>query len=187
MTAWTMTLWEQGNPLLQWGVVIGASLAAAIWDVTTRRIPNRLTGPMVLAGLAWSAYAGGLAGVCDAAVACLVLALPYVLLFILAGGGAGDAKLMGAIGAWLGLVNGIVVLAAVAVSGILLAIGFAMARRQFRSVLVNIVGFAYEVVFLVLGTGKSKGRQRLFLSKIEDIQKVPYGAAIFAGACIAAG
>ncbi|KKL16031.1 hypothetical protein LCGC14_2499680, partial [marine sediment metagenome] len=23
MTVWTMTLWEQGNPLLQWGVVIG--------------------------------------------------------------------------------------------------------------------------------------------------------------------
>ena len=74
---------------------------------------------------------------CDALAACVMLALPYVVLFVFAGGGAGDAKLMGAIGTWLGLVNGVVALAAVAASGILLAVAFALARRRLLVVLMN--------------------------------------------------
>ena len=58
---WTMTLWNTDMPLIQWGVVIGASLVAATFDVAARRIPNRLTGPMLLTGLAWAIYSGGLA------------------------------------------------------------------------------------------------------------------------------
>ncbi|MBM4028430.1 MAG: prepilin peptidase [Planctomycetes bacterium] len=83
---------------VQWGVVLGASLAAALTDLRNRRIPNRLTMPLALVGLAVAFYGGGWANLGAAGAAYLVLALPYILLFLLAGGGAGDAKMMGATG-----------------------------------------------------------------------------------------
>ena len=43
----------------RWGAVIGASLLAAVWDVRTGTIPNRLCGPVVLAGLAFFVVAPG--------------------------------------------------------------------------------------------------------------------------------
>src|SRR6056297_2650346 len=106
---WT-ALWHDSVPLIQWATVLGASLAAAGWDIRCRRIPNFLTGPVLLAGLIWAAASAGWAGLGDSLAAAALLGLPYVVLFLQCGGGAGDAKLMMALGAWLGLVNGVVVL-----------------------------------------------------------------------------
>jgi prepilin peptidase CpaA len=173
-------------PLVQWGVVIGASLAAAVCDLAVRRIPNWLTAPVLVGGLGWSIYVGGLAGLGDAVVSCIVLALPYVLLFLLAGGGAGDAKLMGAIGTWLGFVNGIVVLCTVSVSAIVLAVGMAVAGRRLRPVLLNLGCILCGALLVILGRGKLRDRQE-FMPGTADMQKMPYGIAILAGVCLAAG
>ena len=94
--------------IFQWSVVIVASLAAAAFDLRTRHIPNILTGPLLLSGLIWSGWHGGLAGLGDAAAACAVLAVPFVFMFLFCNGGAGDAKLMAGIGAWLGLAQSVV-------------------------------------------------------------------------------
>src|SRR4030042_1876767 len=102
---------------LQWAVVICASLLAAIWDLQSRRIPNALTLPLIVSGLLWGGWRGGLEGLGDAALGCIVVAGPYVLLFLFAGGGAGDAKMMGGVGAWLRLTEGVVALVGVAVTG----------------------------------------------------------------------
>lgn len=120
-------------PAVQWGVVIGASAVAAAWDLARRRIPNVLTLPLWATGLVYAATAGGFAGLGDSAAASCLLAGPYVLLFLFAGGGGGDAKLMGAIGSWLGLVQGTVALLAVALSGVAVALA-AMALRPRRSI-----------------------------------------------------
>ena len=98
-----MTPWDFVSYTLPWGVVLLTSLAGAVTDLHARRVPNRLTFPVLLGGLLWATYEGGAAGLADAAGACVLLALPFVLLFVLANGGAGDAKLMGALGAWLGV------------------------------------------------------------------------------------
>ncbi|MCK4601439.1 MAG: prepilin peptidase [Phycisphaerae bacterium] len=177
-----MTLWNQAPPLAQWAVVIGASLVGAVFDVKSRRIPNALTGPLLVGGLLWAGMVGGAAGLADAAAGCVVLAAPYILLFLLAEGGAGDAKLMGAIGAWLGLVNGLVALGTVAVCGVVLAVGFALAKRQSRRVFVNVARVACWAIFWVFARGKAPR-----LPKAKDMPKMPYGVAIFMGVCLAAG
>jgi len=171
--------------IFQWGVVIGASLAAAIYDLRTRRIPNALTVPLLAAGLVWAAWRGGLSGLADAAAVCFVLALPYVLLFLFAKGGAGDAKLMGAIGAWMGLEQGIAVVGCVCVAGGVLAIATAIAKRRLKVVLANIVLSIYNFIVAVLtarsiGTAANEARP-------EQTEKltIPYGVAIFAGVCAA--
>jgi len=183
---WTKALWEHDLQFVQWFAVVAASVLAAATDARSRRIPNLLTAPLLLAGLAWSYAVAGFSGLADGAAACCVLAAPYVVLFLLAGGGAGDAKLMGAIGTWLGLANGLVVLACVSIAAVLMALALALARRQVRSVAVNLALMGWDGLFFLVSGGKSKmpvgeptgptGRQ-----------KMPYGIAICVGVMMAFG
>lgn len=100
---------------LGWNVVLASSaLGLAVWagwlDWRSRRIPNWLTVPALGAGLAVNALAWRWAGTKQALEGAglgLAILLPFVLL---RGLGAGDWKLMGALGAWLGPSRLIVVL-----------------------------------------------------------------------------
>lgn len=172
--------------LVQWGVIIGASLAAAVTDLGSRRISNALTMPVLLGGLVWAVVAGGGMGLLSSFAAVVMMALPFVLLFVFAGGGAGDAKLMGALGAWLGVVQGVLVLAVVAATGIVFAIGWAVARKRGKEVMSNMSLILMAVMTaMVAKTGiVSAVREAPTTS---DMETVPYGVAIFIGVCIAGG
>lgn len=178
------TLWNSTQPALQWAVPAVAVLIAAGTDLQARRIPNWLTAATFLSGVVFSAWSGGVAGMGDGFLACVALSLPYILLFLFAGGGAGDAKLMGAVGAWLGLINGGIVLASVAIAGILLGIGYAVVTGQTRQVAGNISGMMAGWV------GNVAARTVPPVAEAEvardDPQAVPYGVAICAG-LLAAG
>ena len=178
---------NQTIAVLQWGVVIGASLAAAIFDLRTRRIPNALIVPLLIAGLVQAVWVGSLSGFADAVAACFLLALPFVFLFIFAGGGAGDAKLMGAIGTWMGLKQGITVLACVCLAGGILAIATAVAKRRLKVVMVNILLSIYNFVVAILGKRGISSAAELARPAQTDKLIIPYGVAIFAGVCAAAG
>ena len=173
--------------LLQWGVVIGASLIAAVLDLKARRIPNWLCVPLFAAGLIWAAWQGGVDGLGQAFLAGVVLALPFVILFIFAGGGAGDAKLMAAIGAWLGLERVIIVLACVCIAGGVLAIGTAIAKKRLKVVLINILLSVYSFIIAMLGKRGIKTAAEMARPELMDKLTIPYGVAIFAGVCLAAG
>jgi len=172
--------------LLQWGAVIGASLAAAVWDLFRRRIPNWLTLPLLAAGLCQAAWRGGLNGLGGALAAGVILALPFVVLYVFAGGGAGDAKLMAGIGAWLGVLQGAVVLAAVALSGFLLAVVVAAARKRLRSVVSSVAATAFRGLVSILSGAGLKGVAGV-QAPAHPTLTVPYGLAIFMGVCAAAG
>ena len=159
---WWLSLWNEGLDPIPLTVVLGGIALAAWTDLKARRIPNALTGPMVAGGLAWAGWVAGFAGLANALAGCAIMALPYVLLFLLAGGGAGDAKLMGAVGAWLGVAHGLIALVAVAAAGILFAVGWAVYRGRGRALLNNLVG-------TVVGTPP------------HEPTKMPYGVAIVAG------
>jgi prepilin peptidase CpaA len=184
---WVRALWEHDPQFIaiQWAVVCLAALAAAITDARSRRIPNALTAPLLLAGLIWAYGVGGLAGLADGASACLLLAAPYVVLFAVAGGGAGDAKLMGALGAWLGLVNGVVALACVSVAAVAMALALVLARKQARSVAAHVILMAWGGLFFLLSAGKM--RHLAVEPSSDGRQKMPYGIAICVGMLMAAG
>ena len=170
----------------EWAVVITIAAVACAIDVRTRRVPNVLTGPAWILGLAWAFSQGGWALLAGGFAASLILALPYVLLFVFAGGGAGDAKLMAAIGAWLGILNGLLALLAVSLCGALLAIGIALYQKRFRSVLAYMKQSVCAVMYTVSSRG-SVNDLTFAPRERREMMTMPYGVAIFFGACLAAG
>src|SRR5439155_10247013 len=83
-------------------VVLGASIVAAVTDVWRFKVHNWLTVPLMLSGLIYRGATGGWVELTDGAWGVL-LGFGVLFIFYLMGGmGAGDVKLMGAIGAWLG-------------------------------------------------------------------------------------
>jgi prepilin peptidase CpaA len=177
---------------LQWAVVIGASVFGAVSDVRTRTIPNALTGCVLVTGLIWAYLTVGFTGLAESAGTCVLLALPYLFLFIFCKGGAGDAKLMGAIGAWLGLSQGLIVLVCVAAAGIVLAVIKAIAQKRLISVLSFVLTYFYGILISLLTRRKlvdnlvadNRGEQAATVGaerRLSCGQSVPYGIAILAG------
>jgi prepilin peptidase CpaA len=85
-----------------WILTLALTLSGALLDWRSRRIPNWLTVPGLLLGVAVHAVLSGWHGALfalEGAGLALVILLPLVLL---RGLGAGDWKLMGAVGALLG-------------------------------------------------------------------------------------
>jgi Flp pilus assembly protein protease CpaA len=180
---------DQSNELFEWGVVIGASLVACFWDLRTKRIPNWLTLPLAALALAAATFYDGLDGLGEAAASWLVVALPFLIMFALGQGGAGDAKMMGAIGAWLGLKWGLLALVCVAITGALLAVSRVMAHRERKTVVGALIASIY--VYVVAFSSGPAG-WRLLKAPSENPSAaptqqltIPYGVAIFVGVCVA--
>jgi prepilin peptidase CpaA len=171
---WFITLWKDGGLALPWGAALAVSLAAAVTDLRCRRIPNWLTMPAFVGGLVHAAWVGSWAGLADGLAASLIVALPFLLLFLLAGGGAGDAKLMGALGAWTGLVAGIVVLGCVALMGVVQGVVVWLARRHAAGRPAGLIGRIAGACTVRQGSGT------------ETVIMVPYGVAIFLGVFLSA-
>jgi prepilin peptidase CpaA len=128
-----------------WMVAIGVTLVAAWVDFRTRRIPNWLTVPAFFVGLALRTYTAGWSGAqasLEGAGLALVLLLPLVLMRAL---GAGDWKLMGAVGAFLGPVMFLfVLLGSFLVSGLMAIVEMMRTQRvkeTFRNLAVLVQGF----------------------------------------------
>jgi prepilin peptidase CpaA len=107
---------------------VGALLVlACISDLRTRRIPNVLTFSAILAALVFHLLVGGWSAAGWSISGCFLGALLFFPMFVLRGMGAGDVKLLAAVGAWLG--PGQVAIAALATSiaggglGIVVALG----------------------------------------------------------------
>ncbi len=177
---------------VRWGVVLGASLAAAVVDVRSRRIPNALTIPLALSGILFAVCDAGLSGLGESFVGAAALAAPYILLFVFAGGGAGDAKMMAGIGAWLGIEAGLAVLLSVAVTGGVLGLLRIFAHRNRWSAIGSLYAWLYALM-----VGACSGRKGWALVKAELDREaggmeggrgltIPYGPAIFLGVCIGA-
>jgi prepilin peptidase CpaA len=83
-------------------IAAGVALVAVAWDVATRRIPNTLTFGAAAAAFVVHAYLGGWNGAGMAAAGWVAGVALFFPVFALGGMGAGDVKLLGAVGAWLG-------------------------------------------------------------------------------------
>jgi Flp pilus assembly protein protease CpaA len=100
-----------------WALLALAGLVASVTDLREMRIPNWLTLPLLAGGLAYGAMQAGLSGVGTSLAGATAAGAIFVAAYAMAGGGAGDAKLMLALGSWLGLEPAVVLVLAVTVAG----------------------------------------------------------------------
>lgn len=137
-----------GMPFWSSAALVALVVTAAVTDLRSRKVPNWLTYPAIVIGLAGHWLAGGLRGwpgepgLTGAAAGLAVGFLPLLVCWLAGGIGGGDAKLMGAIGALGGLkfviaamLYGFIV---AAVMAIVVMLHGRLARRTLRRVLHTI-------------------------------------------------
>jgi prepilin peptidase CpaA len=153
------------------GLAVALALIAGWTDWRSRRIPNWLTVPGFLVGVLVNVLADGRAGLktslLGAGLGLLVL-LPFVLLRSL---GAGDWKLAGALGAFVGwqvLVD--LLMGSVFVAGAM-AVGLVIYKRRFKETLRNIGRLLASMLTL-----RMPGAE-VSLDNPQSL-KVPYGVAL---------
>jgi hypothetical protein len=135
-------------------------------------------------------HLGGAQGLVGALGVSVLLAFPYVVLWVRAKGGAGDAKLMAAIGAWLSLDEGLIVLCCVATAGMILALLTMAARRERRSppggLLTSLCLFGAAWGDAARGAGCLPRHGQDGARGQTGRLTLPYGTAIFIGVCAGA-
>jgi prepilin peptidase CpaA len=157
-------------------------LAAAATDFRSRRIPNWLTLSGVCAGFLLHGIAAGLAGIETSLMGMFLAFGIYLALYCLRAMGAGDVKLMAAVGAIVGPANWMVVFVASALAGGVLAGLMMIWKGRVRQTLWNTAFIVNELVHF-----RPPYRRRSDLD-VKDARalNMPYGVAIAAGtmACL---
>jgi prepilin peptidase CpaA len=157
-----------------WVLALALACYGGWLDWRTRRIPNRLTVSGALAGLAANAILQGWHGALislEGAGLALGLLLPFVLL---RGFGAGDWKLMGAMGAVLGWREMLAVLFASALISGVMAVFQMVAARRVKETLWNVLTLAMG--FAACGL---HANPEISLDN-PNLIKQPFGAAVAA-------
>ena len=85
-------------------ICVGAyTIAAAVWDIRVKKIPNKLTLPVFAAGIIYQVAFNQWSGLADGALGFLAGFGLLFVLWMIGSGGGGDVKLMGGLSVWLGL------------------------------------------------------------------------------------
>jgi prepilin peptidase CpaA len=157
-------------------------VAVAAWiDWRSRRIPNWLTVPALFVGLLFNTVAGGCPGAWSALLGTLLMLavlLPFVHLRAM---GAGDWKLMGALGSFLGpVLVFLVFVGTIFVTGLMAAVQVIRLKRV-RTTLVNMG----ELVWGLLVYGLAP-HPVIRLDNPHQLS-LPYGVAVAAATALCYG
>jgi len=150
---------------------VGVAGWAGWLDWRSRQIPNRLTVPALMVGLAMSAVLGGWPGTKSAlegAGISLGVLLPFV---VMRGLGAGDWKLMGALGAFLGPQRGTVVLLGTVLIAGVMAVVEIIRQKKVLETLSNL-----WVLFVAYSTFHVGSTRDITLDN-PGLLKIPFGVA----------
>jgi prepilin peptidase CpaA len=160
-------------------VLIALVLAAAVFDVRYRRIPNWLSLAGVMIGVALNAFLDqGRRGMFLASMLGLAIAFSvYFVLYALRAMGAGDVKLMAAVGAVVGWPNWFGIFIVTAMIGGIMALILVAARGRVKQTLSNVVFILSEL----------KGGRPAYMRREELDVKNPQALGLPHGAVIAVG
>ena len=165
-------------------IYVAASLVvggiAAVHDIRDRRIPNLLTGPAIIIALLIHLALGGWAAVGSSAIAGLIGGSIFAVFFIAGGLGAGDVKLMTAVGCFVGTSMIAEVMMATVIIGALFGVFVAVSRGQLGKTVSNTI--------LLVQHHQRQGLEphpELNLANAKTL-RLPYALPIMAGCFVAA-
>jgi prepilin peptidase CpaA len=153
-------------------------IVAAVKDLRSRRIPNWLVFPFLLAGIVVSAAVDGWSGLGQSVLGVLLAAGLMGLLYVLGGMGMGDVKLCAGVGAWVGPHQLAFALAFMGLAGGVMAFGWSIGRGFLKESLDG----AGDLIF---GLGKRGLRPHATLVLANPAaRRIPYAPAIAVGAIL---
>ena len=156
-------------------------LGAAAFDIPYRRIPNWLTASGVLAGVGMNAFLYPVWPGLRLSLTGLAIGFgAYFLLYAIRAMGAGDVKLMAAVGAMVGWQDWLAIFMITALLGGVASLALITLRGRVRKTLWN-VGFVL--------TEMKSGRAAYLANEELDVRSskavgLPHGAVIAAGALV---
>ena len=145
---------------------LAIAIIAAICDLGWRRIPNWITIPALILGLAWHIANGTWR---QAALGALLGGIVYLPMWLVGGRGGGDVKLMAALGAWLGPAAWIQIFVLTALIGGIWALILVVAKRRAAATVKNIFGILRSL---------ATGRQPAHRLGSEGTIAVPHAAIV---------
>ena len=160
---------------IAWWPTLTALVIATISDIRSRRIPNWLVLPFLVAGIAVSIATRGWTGLGVSLSGVLLGSLLLGGLYLLGGMGMGDVKLCAAIGAWVGPSQLLFALVMTAIAGGLIALIWAGCGGFLKESLSG----AGDLIFGI-GRRGFKPHATLVLGN-PAARKMPYAPAIAIG------
>jgi prepilin peptidase CpaA len=158
--------------------VVALVIVAAVWDWRTRRIPNWLVATALIVALPLQIMLHGAAGGMQVwflgALAGFLILLPGYLIRAL---GAGDVKLMAALGAMCGAALALEIAVIASALGGIWALVWLARRRQVRAGLSNTM----SMVILMSGGAGDEGADKQPEARtmnVKSLGKLPFGVAI---------
>jgi prepilin peptidase CpaA len=159
-------------------MAVACALLGAIFDIRSRRIPNFITLPGILIGLLLHLILGGWRQLGLAALACLICGAIFLVFWLAGGMGAGDVKLIAAVGCLAGISGVAYLLISTALAGGVMAIALALWRGRLKDTLLNMGALALH--------HRSEGLKphpSLNVASAWTL-RLPYGLAIAAGSAV---
>ncbi len=148
---------------------------AALYDLRSHRIPNLLTIPALAFGLLVHLLLGGWWQLLSSAAAAALCLFVFFVFYVAGGMGAGDVKLMTAMGSLFGLSMVGWLLIMTALAGGVMALGVALYRGRLSSTLSNVGS-----IMVHHGSKGLVPHPELNLGNVHNL-RLPYGIAICAG------
>jgi prepilin peptidase CpaA len=159
-------------------IALTVGAVACLTDARSQRIPNVLTFGTAVAAFVYAPMAGGLDGIRLAVGGWLLGTALFLPLFLLRGMGAGDVKLLAAIGAWLGPIPILWVAIYTSIAGGVLGIALALSKGYLRTALSNIGAIGWHWIYI--GVRPVPG---LTLDSPTSL-RLPYALPIFIGTVV---
>lgn len=154
--------------------LLAGLLGLALWhDIASRRIPNWLVGAGLIAGLGISSLIPNGIGPGSSLLGALTGFAVILPLYLLRAMGAGDVKLMAAVGAFLGPLPALGAALLTSVAGGVLSVTVALWSRSLCRVLDNL-----RLMGMAALIGRSSG---LAIRDVQTTGRLPYALAIAVG------
>jgi prepilin peptidase CpaA len=159
-------------------ILVGTLVAiAAIFDIRYRRIPNWLVLAGIILGLAWNLSSSGWSGLGRASEGLGLGFILYFPLYLLRARGAGDVKLLAAVGAVTGPMNCLWIFMLTAVLGGIIALILLLFRGRVRQTFFNVGWIIRDLMHL---QAPYKSSDELDVTTTRGL-RLPHGAMIAVG------
>jgi prepilin peptidase CpaA len=160
-------------------ILLGILVAiAAVFDIRYRRIPNWLVLAGIIVGLAWNVYSSGWSGLLRASEGLGLGFILYFPLYLIRARGAGDVKLLAAVGAIAGPLNCFWIFLLTAILGGIIALLLLIFRSRVRQTFFNVGWIIRDLLHL---QAPWRSSDELDVTTNQGM-RLPHGAMIAVGA-----